>query len=135
MADKTTKRVDLDTRVTFGNRHFGPGKNIEVPADFPEDEDVEQQPLPERIHQKPASTPPNTGGVNTGVDLQSSAENVALTISGKTAEELKSFGKARLVNLAEGLNLRVDRMDADGNVEEGEPLVGDYVRALSAPVM
>lgn len=130
-----TKRVDLYSRVTFKDRHYGPGRNVEVPADFPEDGDVETKALPERINQKPSSTPPNTGGVSTGAELLSSAENVALTISGKTADELKTFDKARLINMAEGLNLRVDRIDADGNVEDGDPLVGDYVRALSAPVM
>lgn len=64
-----TKRVDLTERVTFNDQRFGPGKDIEVPLDFPEDGDTDPAPVPERVFAKPTSSPPNTGGVNTGESL------------------------------------------------------------------
>lgn len=66
------KRANLTKAITFndgsGEKTYGPGENIEVPADFPLDGDIEpsKEPLPERIFRKPSSTPPNTGGVDTG---------------------------------------------------------------------
>jgi hypothetical protein len=131
MANKT-KRVDLRERVTFNDRHYGPGTNVEVPGDFPEDGDVDAaESIPERVFRKPSATPPNTGGVDTGEGLPRVANQFAATISGKTAEELDGMDKAALERLAVGLNLRVERQDDEGNFEDGEPLKRDYVRALS----
>lgn len=64
---KKTKRLDLPERVTFNDKSYGPGKNVEVPADFPlAKEGSEAAPTPDRIFSKPTSSPPNSGGVNTG---------------------------------------------------------------------
>lgn len=131
MADKT-KFVEIrGTRVLFDGKYYGPGPEVEVPSDFPEEGDVDSKPLPERINQKPSSTPPNTGGVNTGENLPRTAEVQVTTISGKSQEDLESMDKARLERLATELNVRVDRHDDDGNVEDGEPLKRDYIRVLS----
>jgi hypothetical protein len=132
MANKT-KRVELRERVTFNDRHYGPGADVEVPADFPEDGDVDTtaEPTPERVFRKPSATPPNTGGVDTGEGLPRVANQFSTSISGKTADELDGMDKAALERLATGLNLRVERQDDEGNAEDGEPLKRDYVRALS----
>lgn len=68
MADEPqTKIVNLPNRVTFEDRNYGPGEEVVVPADFPEaSEDDEPQSFPPPVFRKPASTPPNTGGVDTG---------------------------------------------------------------------
>lgn len=66
--DQSTKRVDLESRVTFEDKNYGPGEGVEVPSHFPEPDPGEptSQPLPERVFRKPSSSPPNTGGVDTG---------------------------------------------------------------------
>jgi hypothetical protein len=34
-----TKKVDLRHRVRFEDQYYGPGKDVEVPKDFPVDDD------------------------------------------------------------------------------------------------
>jgi hypothetical protein len=81
-----TKRANLSRAITFLGedgieRTYGPGENVEVPADFPLDGDIEasSEPTPERIFRKPSSTPPNTGGVDTGEGRHRSAVSGGVT--------------------------------------------------------
>lgn len=132
MADKQkTRTVDLTTRVTFNDKHYGPGMGVEVPADFPTADEIEAAPTPERVFRKPSSSPPNTGGVNTGENMPRSADTARVAGAARSVEELEAMDKSELTDLAVRLGLRVDRHDADGRIEEGEPLKKDYVRVLS----
>jgi hypothetical protein len=36
-----TKTIDLASRCLFRGVYYGPGKDVEVPADFPVDDDAE----------------------------------------------------------------------------------------------
>lgn len=138
------RMVRLNGAYLFDGTTYGPTTADEpdgtwVPEDFPElDKDgvVIHEPgtaaarnaARNRDPRKPFSSPPNTGGVNTGEGITS---NTA-TVSGKSAEELDSMTKADLEALAETSGIPVTRQDDEGNEVEGEPLKADYIRALSA---
>jgi hypothetical protein len=59
-----TKRIKLEQRVTFRDKTYEPGSSVEVPSDYPEA--AATAPTPARVFSKPTSSPPNTGGVDTG---------------------------------------------------------------------
>lgn len=67
--EQQTKRVNLDVKTYFEGRNYGPGEDVEVPLSFPDADSASAQPSqppPERVFRKPSSSPPNTGGVDTG---------------------------------------------------------------------
>lgn len=127
--ESKTKKVNLNRSYTFGGLTYGPGTDIEVPNDFPEIDGESGLPIhppgsAAARNMRRSTMAANTGGVNTG---EPPTGNIR-TVSGKTAAELDAMSKAELVELAESKAITVAR--ADG--EEGDPLKGDYVKALSA---
>lgn len=145
-AAKGSKKVNLSQSYLFGGNTYGPGNDIEVPGDFPDiDGETGDVVHPEgsaaarnmassnRVNAaRPASSPPSTGGVNTGEPANGGARGTGKTISGKTQAELDAMTKTELMDLAETTGVTVERQNADGDIEEGEPLVGDYRRVLGA---
>lgn len=135
---KTSKR-NLSKTYLFNGESFGPGNDIEVPDGFPDIDGETGEPIhpPGSIAERNQraskrlnfTSPPNTGGVNTG---ESSSGNEARTVSGLTQAEIAGMTKSELADHATSQNITVDRRTADGTVEEGEPLVGDYRRVLGA---
>lgn len=130
-----TKRMNLNKTFLFEGETFGPGADVEVPSDFPDLDKNGDVIFPEgsqaaknQARDRRMSSPPNTGGVDTGEGRAPSE-----TVSGKQRAELEGMKVADLEELSLRLNIDVDREDADGNVEEGAPLKGDYVRALGHP--
>lgn len=129
-----TKKVDLSKTYLFNGESYGPGANIDVPDDFP---DIDGE-TGDVIHEEgsPAarnaararsfSSPPNTGGVNTGEPAPDPYAGKVRTVSGKTAAELEKMTVADLDALAVELSVPVSR--AEG---EGDPVKADYVRTLS----
>lgn len=132
MAMAATKKMDLTQTYLFEGDSYGPGKDVEVPEGFPE-LDVEGMPIhPEgspaarnAARAKSFSTAPNSGGVFTG---ESKAEAGVLTLSGKSEAELNTMKVDELDALAVELGVPVSR----GDGQAGDPLKGDYVKALSA---
>lgn len=127
---------DLDRTYLFNGMRYGPGKGIEVPDDFPELDDsgdvIHPKGSAAERNQKRArmfSSPPSTGGVNTGVSQESGASGSSNTVSGKSEKELQSMKVDDLQALADESGIEVVR----GDGEDGEPLKADYVRALSEP--
>jgi len=124
-----TRKVNLSKTYLFNGETFGPGTNVVVPDDFP-DLDDKGDPIYEegsaaarnQERDRRMSSPPSTGGVDTGEGRTPPA--------GATAE-LEAMTKADLQAMAEKKGIVVDRQDEDGNIIEGEPLKADYVRALS----
>lgn len=125
-ARKNTRR--LGRAYLFNGVRYGPGEAVEVPDDFPEIDDkgdiVHRPGSAAERNQRRArvfSSPPNTGGVNTGENRAGTTN----TVSGKSTEELESMTKGDLEDLAVQLGVEVTRKEGDG-----EPLKEDYVRTL-----
>lgn len=140
-----TKKRNLSQAYLFGGVTYGPGDGIDVPEDFPDIDGESGEPVhPEgstaarnlassrRTNTNSFASPPSTGGVNTGEPAPSEPRGTGKTVSGKTQAELDGMTKTELMDLAETAGVTVERMNADGDIEEGEPLVGDYRRVLGA---
>jgi hypothetical protein len=120
-----TKKVNLSRSYLFDNQTYGPGNDIVVPEGFPDiDGETGDVIWPEgtraaanQARARSFSTPPNTGGVNTG-ENNSAASNTA-ELEGMTKEELQEEAEKRGLTVTRG----------DGG--DGEPLKADYIKALS----
>lgn len=128
-APSKRKKMSLSRSYIFEGVTYGPG-NVDVPDEFPDLDDDGHVIWPEgsaaaknQAKARSFSSPPSTGGVNTG-EGQGSSE---ATVSGKTSEELASMSKEDLAALASSLSITVTRSSG-----EGDPLKQDYVAALSA---
>lgn len=120
-----TRKMDLSRSYLFNGQTYGPGKDVVVPDDFPEiDGETGDVIWPEgtraasnQARARSFSTPPNTGGVNTGEPQG----------GGTPASELEGMTKAELQEEAEKRGLTVTRGDGG----DGEPRKEDYIKALS----
>lgn len=127
---------DLDRTYLFNGQRIGPGKDIELPEDFPELDENGDVVYPKgsaaarnRQRTRMFSSPPSTGGVNTGVATGSASADSTKTVSGKSKSQLEKMKVEDLKDLADETGLEVAR----GDGEEGDPLKADYVSALSQP--
>lgn len=134
------RRMNLSRSYLFTDgQTYGPGVDVEVPEGFPDLDDkgdVIHPPGSTAARNQAGSrrlnaSAPNTGGVNTGEGTGGSTGTGA-SVSGKSATELETMDKAALVDLAAEKGIEVQRLDDAGEVEDGEPLKRDYVRALGA---
>ena len=98
---------------------YGPGENIEVPRYVANALGLE---ILGETSSSASSDDESSNGEGSGD---------AKGFTGKTRAELEDMPKDKLVKLAEKHDVYVDRLNEDGEVEEGEPLKGDYVRVLS----
>lgn len=130
-----TRTMSLSKEYLFNGELYGPGEDIEVPEEFPDiDGETGDVIWPEGSKaarnqakgRRNFSTPPSTGGVNTGEGASGGSEGG--TISGKTREQLEELDRGKLEKLAERHGLTVTR----GDGQDGAPLKGDFVDALSA---
>jgi hypothetical protein len=120
-----TRKMNLSRSYLFDNQTFGPGADVVVPDDFPDiDGETGDVIFPEgskaaanQARARSFSTPPNTGGVNTGSPAG----------GGTPPSELEDMTKEELQEEAAKRGLTVTRGDGG----DGEPLKADYVKALS----
>lgn len=120
-----TKKVTLRRAYLFKGETHGPGRDVEVPDDFPELDESGNVKHPEgslaaknAARSRPQPIPAGTSAIDSGD-----------TVSGKSFDELSTMKKAELEELAVESGISVEREDGG----DGAPLVEDYVRALSAP--
>lgn len=122
--EEKRKKLTLRRAYIFNGETYGPGRDVDVPGDFPELDNegnvkhaegsaAARNAARSRPHPIPAGTAP----------LEAKE-----TVSGKTFEELSEMKKAELEDLAIESGVEVKR----GDGSDGEPLVEDYVNALSA---
>lgn len=119
------KKVTLRRAYLFNGETLGPGRDVDVPADFPDLDEYGNVKHPEGslAAKNAAASRPNPVPAGTAsIDSQE-------TVSGKSFEELSSMRKSELEELAVESGIDVQR----GDGESGSPLVEDYVTALSAP--
>lgn len=147
-AAKGSKKMNLSQSYLFNGVTYGPGDGIDVPEDFPDIDGETGEPIhPEgsvaarnqassrRTNASQFASPPNTGGVNTGVSgtpSTATGTGTGKTVSGKSSSELQAMDKADLISLADEKGVTVRRLDDDGAEEDGEPRKADYVRDLGA---
>lgn len=127
---------DLDKTYLFGGLRYGPGKDIEVPDDFPDLDDdgnvIHKAGSQAERNQKRSrmfASPPSTGGVNTGVPAGSVSADSTNTVSGMSRTELQGMTVEELTEAAGDAGIDVVR----GDGKEGDPLKADYIEALSKP--
>lgn len=120
-----TRKMTLSRSYLFNGVTYGPGRNIEVPEDFPDLNDDGSV-----VHEEGSRAAQNAARARQGIaPAGTPIDNPAGTVSGKTLEELGRMSKPDLVALAEEKGVEVTREDGG----DGEPLVSDYVTALSEP--
>ncbi len=131
-----TKKVGLARTYLFEGQSYGPGADIDVPDTFPDlDDDGEvvheegSAAAKNAARARSFSSPPNTGGVNTG-ESAGAQDGAVRTVSGKTKGELEAMTVDSLDALAVDSGVPVTRGDGG----EGDPLKADYVRALSKKI-
>jgi hypothetical protein len=130
---KSSRKINLSRTYIFNKRRYGPGRDVEVPSDFPELDDKGDVKFAEgtsgaenQAKFRQMASPPSTGGVNTG---EAGTGGEGETVSGYPAAQLQDMKKDELMALAAEKGITVTRSDG----EEGDPRKDDYVDALSQP--
>lgn len=130
-----TRKLNLSQSYIFNGETFGPGNDIEVPADFPEIDgetgDVIWPAGSTAARNAAASARINGTEVRTTNRVDSSPSSgpgLGVTVSGLKAEELEGMTKGELEALAQEKGITVTR----GDGTDGTPLKEDYVQQLGA---
>jgi hypothetical protein len=119
------RKMNLSRTYLFNGQSYGPGNDIAVPDDFPEIDgetgdvifEEGSRAAANQARARSFSTPPNTGGVNTGESQG----------GGTPASELEGKTKQELMDMAAERGLTVTR----GDRQDGDPVKQDYIDALS----